>query len=587
MTVRKSANPAYPDADPTAPGGMSQKQLLAELTTKHGWTPDDLIETGFVDDQKGKPVLAMWGALVETVIAERREREHEAKAELPDPEQIGPVEVEVEFCDPDEEDYLDPEAFFAELADIQENPLAHPTNTEFFIGSLTTRDFVFDNHAGAGPSGAERWMNCTESLGMARKFLETLTPNQQEQFARGGSAARQGTTAHAAAEAEALLVLSRIEETERDATLLELTIEPDSDEEYSEEMGDYISEYVDLIRTYATERGDDHVFIEQRVEAVIPLPAPLSNGEDWYVISGSADTAVYPTKVEPDLVVVDLKYGAGIDVDADENAQARLYALGVLALLTDENGDLITDVRTVTLVIAQPRLGGIKVYTETLDDLLDWRDDVLAPALYAALTGDGAVFAPGEKTCQWCPARGSCPALAESRVTAGAELFDTIVEAEFADGPGAFPETALLDSVRLGSLLSQIEGLVNLKDVLREEAQRRLHRGEEVPGYKLVGYTPPKKWEETTDKQALIEAGLPDETIESLFVEKMLTPKQALTVLKNQEASEAAIHDLMTHPVQKPVIARVDDRRHEWKGAPPELMFPDLPDEDEGANSHG
>ena len=35
---KQSANPAYPQAHPTAPGGMSQKQLVAELTSEHGWT---------------------------------------------------------------------------------------------------------------------------------------------------------------------------------------------------------------------------------------------------------------------------------------------------------------------------------------------------------------------------------------------------------------------------------------------------------------------------------------------------------------------------------------------------------------------
>ena len=66
---------------------------------------------------------------------------------------------------------------------------AEKAGTSLFIGMPVTRDYIFDGHAGAGPSGAERWMNCTESLGAARRFLETLSPNQQAEFAVGGSAA--------------------------------------------------------------------------------------------------------------------------------------------------------------------------------------------------------------------------------------------------------------------------------------------------------------------------------------------------------------------------------------------------------------
>lgn len=600
----KSENPEYPDAHPTAPGGMSEKALVAELV-------------GYDWDETDAKALS-WPEKIDSVIAHRQERELREKVEAgmtyaeadEDEAKSAPCPKHERgytglgrclLCaqgvpaDPDEDD-IDPEEFFAEVEEVQANPLAHPINTRLFLGMPDTRDYIFDSHAGAGPSGAERWMTCTESLGASRRFLETLSPNQQEVFATGGTAARQGTTAHAAAESEALLALGRIEESERDSTLLELTIEPGTDEEYSEEMGEYISEYVDLIRTYASERGDDHVMIEQRVEAVIALTCGSCGHEgtvhmcahdDIHVISGSADAVVLPTKAEPDLVVADLKYGAGIDVDVNENPQVRIYALGVLNLLTDDEGNLTTDVRTLTYIIAQPRLGGIKVYTETLDDLLDWSEDVLSPALTAALTGAGAVYAPSDTACQWCAARGSCAALAEQRVTAGADLFGTISEAEFAHGPGAFPETGELSNERLGSLLTQVTDLVAIKDALREEAQRRMHRGDPVPGFKLVGYTPPKKWEEdageTLDPANVGALGLSTVQAQAMWQRKMLTPKQAVTVLKKQHGmdnAEQVLHDLMTHPVQKPVIAKEDDRRHEWKGAPPEQMFPDLDEEE-------
>lgn len=561
-----SENPEFPDAHPTAPGGMSQQALVNELTRKHGWDYD-------------AAMALSWPDKIDCVIDERRTREQEAREE-----QIEQAVIDGHVVIRDDVDEI-----LAEIAEAQGQPI----DTALFQGSPTTRDYIFDGHAGAGPSGAERWMTCTESLGASRRFLETLTPNQQAEFAKGSGAARQGTTAHAAGEAELLLLLGRIEEAERDATLLELTVMPEEGHEaYDEDMAEHVHLYTDLVTQYATERGDDHVLIEQRVEAAVPLSrcttclrrsdCDCDEPADVHVIGGSGDTIILPTKAEPDLVVIDYKHGEGIDVDVDSNPQVRIYGLGALALLTDDEGNLITGVETVTYHIVQPRNGGIKTWTETLDDLLDWRDDVLSPALTAALTGQDATYAPSDTACQWCPAKGSCAALAEKRVTDGAELFDTIVEAEFADGPGAFPETGTLDNDRLGALLSQIEGLVQIKDDLRAEAQRRLHRGEEVPGYKLVGYTPPRKWVEGAAEALDPVSGediVPDGVRETLWQRKLLTPKQALTLLVKQHGMENAgqvLADLMDSPVQKPVIAREDDRRHEWKGAPPEQMFPDL-----------
>lgn len=574
-------------AHPTAPGGMSQRAIAEELVEKHGYTKAQ-IRDRWREAKSWR--VGSWPEMIDVLCEERRAREMEEQEIDVEGACVLGVEGHL-FCDCEERPAPrdgthgrpTPEEFISEaddsvdeaaeiLAEIEKGQ-AEAASEALFIGMPHTRDFIFDGHAGAGPSGAERWMNCTASLGMARKFLETLTPNQQREFAGGSAAARQGTTAHSAGEAEIRLLLGEIDADERDALLMHLTVMPESEHEaYDEEMAEYVSEYVDLINTYIEERGEDHVMVEQRLEAAVPLP-----DDTVHTLPGSGDTVILPTKTEPDLVVVDYKHGNGIDVDVDSNPQVRIYGLGALALLIDDEGNLITDVKTVTYHIVQPRLGGIKTWTETLDELLDWRDEVLAPALYAALTGTGAVFAPSESTCQWCPARGTCPALAEQRVEQAADLFDTIVEAEYENGAGAFPETDTLDNTRLGSLLGQIEGLVQIKDDLRAEAQRRLHRGEEVPGYKLVGYTPPKKWVEGA-AEALAEDEYPD-----LWVHKMLTPKQAYTLLKKSGAEdiEATLDEYHDHPVQKPVIARADDRRHEWKGAPPEQMFTDL-DADEG-----
>jgi len=668
-----SQNPAYPDAHPTAPGGMSKKNLIKELVNTHGYESDPEAWA-----------QVSWPDLIDMVCEERLAREAEERPEPDDADDTERIEAEPEVRNDldimaDEEDYanpfepmgesmfdildeeelpdgvvyddpackcgteesahdrvdpphsfvpqgyderedagfeadhpdeierllteldgapvavveevlhdagvdsdvLDPEQMFAEMAAAREEATPPP----LFLGIPGVKDYVFDNHAGAGPSGAERWMNCTMSLSLSREFLETLSPNQQRAFASGTTAARQGTTAHAVGEVEANMVLGRVSAEEVEYTLMELSVLPeDEGEAYDDEMAEYVAEYVDLVKSYAQERGNDHILIESRGEAGIPL-TDMHEGE-VYVVRGSADFVGLPVKggtpETKSLVVGDLKYGEGKDVDVDENPQIRLYALAMLELLADEEtGELPMWVEDVVYHIIQPRLGGIKTWTETIDDLLTWRDEVLAPALTKALYGqhEGATFEPSELACQWCPARGSCPALTEQRVESAAGLFDTIVDAEFTDGPGAFPETTLLPDDKLGELLTMVAGLHSIYKDLKAEAQRRLHRGGSVPGYQLVNYTPRRTWKgdaiNRLDPALTVEEGrvaLPDETLTQLWTNPTLvSPTVAEKVLGKEVYPQ--IESLVIKPDKVPVIAPEGDRRKTWEGKPPEAMF--------------
>lgn len=600
MAKNPNAHPSYPDAHPTAPGGMSQAALRLELAEKHGIKMDQTRDV-------------KWPVLIEWVIEQRRLREQEkAGIYVGGPDKI--TELIVEVSDQSDTETLSMPAGIDEAAALQqsyaeatrddlatmlaelegeadgevevvEDPIRmgafkvqiepvdllaeelHDDTPSMLISDPDTYDYVFNGHAGAGPSASERWLNCTESLRMSREFLETLDPNQMVEWARSNIAARQGTTAHAAAEAEALLVLGRAEQAEVDITLMELSINPDDGEQYDEEMGEYITEYVDLIKSYADERGAENILIEERVSAWIPLTGEHEG--ETYEVRGSTDCSVLPTQADPTLVVTDLKYGNGIDVEVDENSQARIYALGVLDTLVDDEGALTVPVGDIVYHIVQPRLGGIKTWSETLDDLLDWRDEVLSPGLTQALYGGGG-FNPSETACQWCPARGRCAALAEQRLTSAAELFNVIVEAEYADGPGAFPETGTLANDRLGSLLAQIEGLTKIKDDIKSEVQRRLLRGEEVPGYQLVNYTPPRTWNDEAVTYLKDEADLWTEP-------QLLSPTQALATIQKMRGKDSpllsVIEQHIIHHDKKPVVAREGDRRKPWTGKPVEDMF--------------
>lgn len=597
----KSKNPTYPDADPTAPGGMSKAALIRELVDKHGY-----IEKG-PDGVTGM----RWPDMIDLVCAERLEREREAKAEQ-SAREVAQVTAERYGADvfsredeheeqdaavndydqsyyderedagyeaehPDDEDIDALLNDLDEALDEQAERIEEQKATSLLHRVPGTLDYIFNGHMGAGPSASERWINCTASLGASLKFLETLTPNQQAEFAVANESARQGTTAHAVGESELLALLGRISEEELDNTLLDLAITPPDGEAYDEDMAEYVREYTDLMSQYAAERGDDHVLVEQRVSAVVPL-VDLHEGET-YEVRGSADGVALPTEDEPDLVVADLKYGNGIDVDVDSNPQLRIYALGVLDQLLDDEGNLITPVDTITYYIVQPRLGGIKQFSESLDALLDWRDEVLSPALTKALYGinEGAAFAPSESACQWCPARGQCSALAEVRIASAQDLFDVVADVE--ENPF---DVGVISENRLGELLAQAKMVHDIYDDLKAEAQRRLYRGEAVPGFHLVNYTPPRYWREDADSalDPMLHrdegALLPSKIRAMLWKDPtLMTPTQALAILKKNGIEADELNELIIAPDKKPVVAPVTDRRSKWEGRAPEDMFAD------------
>jgi hypothetical protein len=471
--------------------------------------------------------------------------------------------------------------------EVDDVPTAEEAGQALFIGMPGTKDYIFDGHAGAGPSGAERWMVCTASLGASRQFLETLTANQQVEFAKASMAARQGTTAHAIGESEARLLLGQITEAEHLNTVTDLSISPPDGEEYDDEMAEYLTEYNDLVKQFV--QAGHEVEVEMRVTAAVELTTVDSDGDHHvHEIRGSADLVAFPLprKRKSDkrvLTVGDLKYGKGKDVDADENPQGMTYALGVLGKLV-ERGEDIFDIDRIDIIIIQPRLGGIKTWSTTVDDLLDWRDEVLSPALTEALGGlkAGAKFVPGEVQCNFCPARGGCSALAEARMDAAVDLFDTMIEAE-AEGD-LFPELVTLSNDRLGVLYAQIKGLVDLESDLKAEMQRRLHRGQTVPGFQLVNYTPRSSWKPEADEvlnpETYDEDVVAPEIIETIYELKRKSPTQAIKALgKSNENAAAFLETLIERPEKRPVVAPEGDSRKPWTGLPPEAMFTAIDDD--------
>jgi len=233
------------------------------------------------------------------------------------------------------------------------------------------------------------------------------------------------------------------------------------------EMAEAVQEYLNYARDLV-EPGDV-MEIEQRLS----LPGSA------FTIFGTADLLIYKPKLFK-LYVIDLKYGAGLAVDAIDNDQAKMYA--VMAFQSRHNWGLAE----VELVIVQPRAfhheGGIRAWAADATDLFEWTSEFLALADLA--NSENAPLHPGEDQCRFCPAAPVCPAL-KTKVM---EIIDGRYEkGNMIVGKERYtPEELMAAKAQFGVVNAWMKSIETL--IGHEFAQGRL------PGYKRVASKSSRVW---------------------------------------------------------------------------------------------
>ena len=214
------------------------------------------------------------------------------------------------------------------------------------------------------------------------------------------------------------------------------------------------------------------------------------------------------------------------------SSQLRIYALGALEAV----GPFITD---IDMTIVQPRSGGIKTKSLSVNELMEWGDDVLQPAV-ARLAADDQTEAPGDH-CRWCVRAGECEALAQ--------LAMSNAKVAFGDIP---PDPAGMSDDELGARLDYGEMILNWVNKMRAEASGRIDNGGYVPGWKLVPKRASRKW---ADPHGAIDA-LESKGIPLLDVMRIETIGTIEKVLKRRKLDPEKV----IYPLHHKRIIRDDPR---------------------------
>jgi hypothetical protein len=373
-------------------------------------------------------------------------------------------------------------------------------------------------HSLLAASKAEQWINCPPS---AR--LQEGVPDRRSEYAD------EGTLAHELAETKLrrrLLPCNSAESERLDARLQEIQANP----LYSAEMERLIQEYAEFVEeryTAAKARSPD---------AVILLEEQLDYSE--WTAPGQTGTGDVVLIADGTLELIDLKYGKGVPVSAAGNPQIRLYALGAWS-----GYGFLYDIREIQMTIYQPRLDNISTDTMTVEELLDWAENVVRPAAAQAYAGEGE-FSPGDH-CRWCKVKATCRARADENMKA--------LQYEFQD-------PALLSLEEIGNILHIAQKLYAWAKDVEDYAYEQTLAGNRVPGWKLVeGRSNRIITNKEAAKEALTAARIePDRFLKvDLYgiseLEKRIGKKELASILG----------DLIQKPPGKPVLVPETDKRPE------------------------
>ena len=384
-------------------------------------------------------------------------------------------------------------------------------------------DNQMSEHAILSPSSAHRWINCPGSIRLCKGVEETSS-----EYADLGTFAHKIAAECLSKNVDPHTYVGKEDETKRFVCDMS--------------MADYIKDYLVIVHgifLFAKPYGGK-ISVEKKIKI---------NDDCW----GTIDcTIVQKNHID----ILDFKYGSGLFVEATNNPQLKMYALGALKTTIAHN------MKTVILHIVQPRLersGNIHRQEKlTIADLLNWKTDVLDPAIKQTKRKN-AKLATGDH-CQFCPAKHICPKLREVAKATAKEVFAT----------KKVPNVEELDTNQIAEILEVAPLVETWLSSVRSHAYQLMNSGKTVPGFKLVHKQSNRKWIDDKLSEDVLSM-----YIDPLAPAKILTPAQAEKKLAKD--FKFVVSDLAIKPDAGTTLVPSSDKREEV----PILLPSDVFSEDE------
>ena len=359
-----------------------------------------------------------------------------------------------------------------------------------------------EKHAKLSASSAHRWMNCNPSAQLEREFAN-----------RSSEAAAEGSAAHALCEhklRKALKMRSTRPTSKYDSDEMEM---------YTDSYVEFVLEQIEVAKQHC---ADPFVLIEQRLDFSCYVPDGFGTGDCLIV----ADKLLH---------IIDFKYGLGVLVEAEDNPQMMLYALGALRLF-----DALYDIDAISMSIFQPRRENVSTWTISVSELEEWAEQTLRPKAELAFKGEGE-FVPGP-WCTFCKAAVKCRARAEEKLA--------LAQYEFAKPP-------LLTDEEIEDILSRLDDLTKWANEIAAYAQdAAINHGKQWNGFKLVAGRSVRKYsDEDAVVAAATAAGYRD------IFRKSLIPITEMEKLMGKKTFSEVLGSLVVKPQGKPTLVPASDKR--------------------------
>lgn len=390
-------------------------------------------------------------------------------------------------------------------------------------------------HARLSASGAHMWMNCGASAWAGDQFED-----------QGSEYADEGTRAHAICSdcldqgidtdewCQAKFGCAPDELDEHDPDIADL---------YPIEMFEHAQAYVEFVHSEIEEaklrNPDAIVYVERRVDFSPWVPEGF----------GTADCIIISDGV---IKIIDFKFGKGVFVTVEENEQLMLYGLGAWNMFHH-----LFDITSLSLTVYQPRIGNIRTWDISVEQLLNWADAVVRPVakrVWFALTeGDltDVEFNPkDEDVCRFCKAKVHCRVRTE----------EALKMAQYTK------EAALLTDAEVAAILPKVAPLKKWAGDLETWARTQAEKGARIAGWKLVeGRSNRKYADESAVRNTLLLEGFAEKDIYKPV--KLLGVTAMTKLLKGAKKLDALLGAYITKPKGKPVLVPADDPRPELNDA--------------------